>query len=230
MTPTTQFTSSLDRSARRLHPLPVRLMHWSNAIAILIMIGSGWHIYEDEPIFGVIRFPSAITLAPDPEGALLWHFAAMWLLVLNGLAYLIYGSVTGRFRRMFFPIGAREVLTTAKAALHFRLGHEDVTTYNAVQKLLYIGVIFVITVQILSGLAIWKPVQFQELVVLFQDFQGARLVHFFGMAATVLFLVIHVLLAVLVPRTLVAMVTGGPRIGADRIPPAPRSHLTQSVE
>lgn len=206
-----------DNISRRMHPLPLRIMHWTNAIAMIVMIGSGWKIYNDEVIFGFLHFPQAIVLGVWAQHALQWHFFGMWVLVLNGLAYLAYGVATGRFARLFFPIRPREVIAEAVAALSFRLKHQDLTHYNAVQKVLYVGVITIIVVQVASGLAIWKPVQFSGLVSMLGGFQSARLIHFLGMAAIVLFMVVHVTLALLVPKTLVAMFTGGPRLPA----PAP---------
>ena len=166
-------------------------------------------------MFGWLHFPSWITIGGGPEGALQWHFLAMWILVLNGFAYLAYGLKTGRFRRMLLPIRPHEVLLEIRKALRLELEHEDLTRYNAVQRLLYIGIIAVIIVQVLSGLVIWKPVQFSELSFLFYDFQGARLVHFLGMVAIVGFVVVHVALALIVPKTLVAMLTGGPQVPED---------------
>ena len=198
------------RRARRLHPLAVRIMHWVNAIAMILMILSGWAIYNDSVIFGWLHFPHWMTIGAGPEGALQWHYFAMWILMINGLCYLAYGFATGRFRRKFLPIWPSEVLATIRDALRFRLGHDDITHYNAVQKLLYVGVIAVIIVQIVSGLAVWKPVQLSELAALFGSFQGSRLVHFIGMALIVGFLVVHVVLALTVPKTIGAMLTGGP--------------------
>ncbi len=196
--------------SRRLHPLPIRLMHWTNAIAMLMLIFSGWGIYNDEVIFGWLHFPSWLTLGGGAEGYLLWHFFAMWILALNGAAYLAYGFWTGRFRRMLLPVRVPEVIAEIRSVLALKLAHDDLTKYNPVQKLLYIGVILVIVIQVVSGLVIWKPVQFSELATLFYDFQTARLVHFIGMALIVGFLLVHVALALLVPQTLVAMVRGGP--------------------
>jgi thiosulfate reductase cytochrome b subunit len=208
----------MPRPPARLHPLPLRIMHWLNALAMLILILSGWAIYNDEVLFGWLHFPNWMTLGDGPEGALQWHFLAMWILAFNGLAYLIYGFATGRFRRMLVPIRLHELISEVRAALALRLSHADLTRYNAVQRLLYIGVILIGIVQVLSGLAIWKPVQFSELAALFGDFQTARLVHFLGMAAIIGFLVVHVTLALLVPRTLAAMVTGGPYVAHDPPP------------
>ncbi|MDE1568955.1 cytochrome b/b6 domain-containing protein [Aquabacter sp. P-9] len=200
--------------ARRLHPLPLRIMHWVNAVTMVVMIMSGWKIYNDEVIFGFLHFPEEIVLGVWAQHGLQWHFLGMWVLVLNGLAYLAYGILSGRFRRMLLPIRPREVIAEVIAALTFRLKHDDLTHYNAVQKTLYVGVIGAIIFQVVTGLALWKPVQFQGLVSLFGDFQGVRLAHFLGMAAIVLFLVVHVSLALLVPRTILAMLTGGPRLPA----------------
>jgi thiosulfate reductase cytochrome b subunit len=197
---------------RRLHPLPIRIMHWINALAMLALIMSGWKIYNDEVIFGWLHFPEWITLGGGPEGALQWHFFAMWVLAVNGIAYLAYGISTGRFRRMLLPIRLSEIFAEARAALAFRLAHDDLTRYNAVQRTLYIGIILVIVIQVLSGLVVWKPVQFSELAYLFYSFQGARIVHFFGMVAIVGFLLLHVALALIVPKTLVGMLTGGPAV------------------
>jgi thiosulfate reductase cytochrome b subunit len=198
------------RYGLRLHPLAVRIMHWINAAAMIIMIMSGWKIYNDDIIFSWLRFPDAITLGKWAQHGLQWHFFGMWIVVLNGLAYLIYGVVTGRFRRKLFPISWHELIATIRDAVTFRLKHDDLTRYNAVQKLLYIGIMLVGALIVLSGLAIWKPVQFSELAMLFYDFQTARLVHFLCMTAIVLFLIVHVALALIVPRSLVAMLTGGP--------------------
>jgi thiosulfate reductase cytochrome b subunit len=193
-------------------------MHWINAVAMLILIASGWAIYNDEVLLGWLHFPAWMTLGAGPEGALQWHFLAMWILAANGLAYLVYGLATGRFRRMLLPVRLREVLAEVRSALALRLSHQDLTRYNAVQRLLYIGIVLVGILQVLSGLVIWKPVQLSELAALFYDFQTARLVHFLGMAAIVGFLLVHVALALLVPQTLVAMVTGGPLMAGN--PPA----------
>lgn len=205
------------KKPERLHPWPIRLMHWINALAMLLMIGSGWKIYNDEVLFGWLHFPDWITVGGEAQGALQWHFFAMWVLMLNGLAYLAYGIITGRIRAKFLPIRVREILADIRDALAFRLSHADITHYNAVQKLLYTGIISVIVLQVLSGWAIWKPVQLSEMLPLFGGFQGGRLVHFLGMAAIVGFLIVHVALALIVPRTIAAMITGGPRIGGAKI-------------
>jgi thiosulfate reductase cytochrome b subunit len=194
-------------AAKVIQPAWVRIMHWINAVAILLMITSGWQVYNASPLFG-FSFPAAITLGGWLGGALLWHFAAMWLLMVNGLLYLGFGLATGRFRRKLLPITPSGVIADTKAALTFKLSHDDLTKYNNVQKLLYAGIIAVGIVIVLSGLSIWKPVQLQYLTALFGGYDIARYVHFFCMAAIVAFLVVHVALALLVPKSLRAMVIG----------------------
>jgi thiosulfate reductase cytochrome b subunit len=190
-----------------IHPVWVRVTHWINVVAMVVMIGSGWEIYNASPLFPFV-FPRGITLGGWLAGALLWHFAAMWLLAVNGLVYLVLGVLTGRFRRKLVPIRPADVLSDARAALTGKLNHDDLSVYNAVQKLLYLGVILAGIVIVLSGLAIWKPVQLQELTALFGGYDAARYVHFFAMATIVGFLIVHVIMALLVPKSLRAMITG----------------------
>ena len=193
--------------AKIIQPAWVRTMHWINAVAMIMMIMSGWQIYNASPLFD-FRFSHSITLGSWLGGALLWHFAAMWLLMINGLAYLVVGLATGRFRNKLLPLTPSGVIADVKAALTFKLGHADLTVYNHVQKLLYAGIILVGIVVVLSGLSIWKPVQFQELTTLFGGYDAARYVHFCAMAIIVGFLVVHVALALLVPKSLRAMIIG----------------------
>jgi len=200
------------RTGRRLHPVPVRVMHWINALAMLVMIGSGWGIYNDSVLLGWLHFAPWAKLGSWAANSLLWHFAGMWLLVLNGGAYLIYGIVMGRLRERLLPIQLADLVQTVRDTLHLHVAHEDLTTYNAVQKVLYIVVILAGASQVVTGLAIWKPVQFQALTGLLGGFQAARVIHFLGMSVIVGFLLVHVALSLLVPQTLWAMLTGGPRL------------------
>jgi thiosulfate reductase cytochrome b subunit len=193
-----------------VHPLLVRLTHWINAVAIVCMVMSGWQIYDASPIFA-FTFPPALTLGAWLGGAIAVHFAAMWLLIVNALVYLIYGLLSGHFRRTFFPLRAREILRDLGLALTFRLPHAA-GRYNAVQRLMYVGVLLCGVLVFASGLAVWKPVQFDWLANLFGGFDFARVVHFGAMAGIVAFVVVHLLLVLLVPRTLPAMITGRARV------------------
>lgn len=214
---TVTISQSFASDGPRLHPWPVRIMHWINAVAMIVMIGSGWGIYNDSVIFGSLYFPQPVRLGSWAAESLLWHFAGMWVLALNGLAYLVYGFVTGRFRERLLPIRIADVIRTVRETLRFQISHDDLTVYNAVQKILYLVVIVAGVMQVITGLAVWKPVQFSWLVDLFGTFQGARLAHFLGMAVIVGFLLVHVTLALLVPRTLWAMLSGGPRLAPSRL-------------
>ncbi len=176
-----------------IHPLALRLLHWTNALAVLIMILSGWRIYDAAPIWGFI-FPPGFTLGGWLAGALAWHFAAMWLLGANLLAYLLYGLLTGHFRRRFLPLSPGEAVGDLRNIAAGRGAHEP-GRYNAAQRLAYLLAILAILAAILSGLALWKPVQLQELAALMGGYEGARCVHFAAMTALVFFIVGHVWIA-----------------------------------
>jgi len=193
------------------HPLFVRVSHWVNAFVMLVMILSGWRIYNASPLFP-FRFPQEFTLGGWLAGAIAWHFAAMWLLVGNGLVYLVYSLLSGHFRRDFLPIAPGLAWRDLRLASQGRLPHVP-GRYNAVERLIYIGVVLVSILAVISGLAIWKPVQCQEITALMGGFESARLMHFFTMVGLVLFLVVHVTLAMRTPGLVKAMIRS-------RAPPA----------
>jgi thiosulfate reductase cytochrome b subunit len=190
-----------------IHPIVVRITHWINVLAVLMMVTSGWRIYNASPLFP-FRFPNEITLGGWLAGALQWHFAALWLLVLNGLVYVTYGIVSGHFRRKLLPISPRAVLHDVAQALRGRLAHEDLSVYNAAQRAAYLAIVFVLALLVLTGLAIWKPVQLQELTAVMGGYEGARFLHFGAMALLVFIVLVHVLMVLLVPRTFPTMITG----------------------
>jgi len=184
---------------------------------MLILVASGWRIYNASPLFG-FKFPNDWTLGGWLAGAMQWHFAAMWLVALCGLVYVTYGVASGHFLRKLLPVTPAALRRDVAAALRGKLVHADLRVYNAAQRAAYLGAIAIGIVLVLSGLVLWKPVQFHSLGLLMGDYEGARYVHFFAMAALVLFVIVHVVMAVLVPRTLPTMFTG--RV---RVPTAARS-------
>ena len=190
-----------------IHPIWLRLTHWINALAVTIMVLSGWRIYNASPIFG-FTFAPEITLGGWLAGGVQWHFAAMWLLAGNFLLYLAINLASGRFRSKFFPLSPKAVVHDLGEALKGRLSHADPSRYNAVQKLAYLVVIVEIALVVASGLVIWKPVQFSLLRTLMGDFDNARIVHFFAMSILVAFFFVHVVMVALVPRTLRMMIVG----------------------
>jgi thiosulfate reductase cytochrome b subunit len=198
----------------KVHPLVVRIAHWLNAIAVLIMITSGWAIYNASPVFESFSFPAAITLGGWLAGALQWHFAAMWLFVLNGLVYVAYGILSGHFRRKLLPIWPGAVLRDVLAAFRGRLAHADLSVYNAAQRAAYLGLVFLLIVLVATGLVLWKPVQFYWYGQYLGDYEGARLLHFFAMAGVALIVVVHVVMVIAVPRTFPSMITGKVRRAA----------------
>ncbi|HEV3018220.1 MAG TPA: cytochrome b/b6 domain-containing protein [Burkholderiaceae bacterium] len=190
-----------------VQPLWVRVTHWLNALGAILMVLSGWRIYNASPIFG-FRFPESITLGGWLAGALQWHFAAMWLLAVNGIAYLALNAVTGRARRRFLPLLPRQFVADLGAALHGHLSHDDPARYNAVQKAAYVGATALLVLMVLSGLVLWKSVQFPVLRTLLGGYESARVVHFLAMCALVVFFIVHVVMVVRVPRTLRTMLIG----------------------
>ncbi|TQV62855.1 MAG: DUF4405 domain-containing protein [Halothiobacillaceae bacterium] len=192
---------------RRIHPGWLRLMHGLNALAVLILVGSGWRIYNASPLFG-FEFPGVITLGGWLGGALNWHFAAMWLLAVNGLLYLLVNLVSGRLWHRFFPLSFHALFVDLRDALHGHLSHADPRRYNMVQKAAYLFVMLDSVLLVISGLVLWKSVQFPLLGELLGGYETARYIHFFAMSALVGFLVIHVAMALLVPRSLLAMIRG----------------------
>lgn len=188
-------------------PFFVRMTHWLNAIAVLIMIMTGLKIYNASPIFDFM-IPKAFTLGGWLGGALLWHFAFMWLLVVNGLIYLILNFKTGRINKKFFPINLRDFFQDVLATLKGKLSHDDLSKYNTIQKIAYLSIIADIVILVLSGLAIWKPVQLPLLRELMDGFDNARIVHFFAMVYAVFFCVVHLVMVALVPKTLLIMIRG----------------------
>jgi thiosulfate reductase cytochrome b subunit len=197
----------MDNDTGLIHPLWVRVTHWINAVAVVILVTSGWKIYDASPLFG-FRFAKNITLGGWLGGAIQWHFAAMWLLFANGLVYLTCNVVSGRLRRKFFPLSPRAVLADVLAAVKGQLSHADLRYYNAVQRSAYLFVMLDSLLLVLSGLVLWKSVQFPILRELLGGYEAARRVHFLAMSALVVFAGVHLLMVALVPRTLLAMVLG----------------------
>lgn len=199
-------------SLRRVHPLPVRLTHWLNALVMVGMFMSGWGIYNASPLFA-FHFPQWATLGGWLGGAIAWHLAVMWLLVGNGLLYALYSVGAGHWR-VLRPAPLRAVLSDGNDALHGRLRHR-LGTYNAVQRLLYCLVLLAGVLLVASGVAIWKPVQLYWLADLLGGFDVARYVHFFAMGAVGAFVVVHLALVLLVPRTLWPMISGRARVAEE---------------
>ncbi len=194
-------------SPQPIHPRWVRLTHWINALAVLMLVTSGWRIYNASPFFD-FKVPAGITLGGWLGGALQWHFAAMWLLAANGLVYLLANVFSGRLAARFFPLSPRGVVHDALAALRGRLSHADQRHYNQVQRLAYLFVIVDIVLLVLSGLVLWKSVQFGLLRDLLGGYEFARRIHFVAMAGLVGFVAVHLVMVALVPRTLLSMLSG----------------------
>ncbi|RZL68513.1 MAG: cytochrome B [Variovorax sp.] len=195
-------------SGKPIHPVWMRITHWLNALAVLVLVASGWRIYNAAPFFP-FTIPGSLTLGGWLGGALQWHFAAMWLLGFNGIVYLALNIASGRLARKFFPVSPKAVWHDGLAALKGTLSHADPRGYNAVQKLAYLFVMLDLTLLVLSGLVLFKSVQFPLLRDLMGGYDLARRIHFFAMAGIVAFVVVHLAMVALVPRTLLTMLRGG---------------------
>lgn len=204
-----------------VHPLWLRMMHWANALAVILMILSGWRIYDAT---NFLHFYTPVLTAHGVEwqwgiaapytlggwlgGALQWHFAAMWLLVGNVLLYVVLSIVTRRFVPQFFPLTPKGVFSDLVAAVKGHLSHADIRHYNSVQKLAYLFAMVDIVVLIVSGCALWKSVQFAWARVLTFGYEPARYIHFTAMVLLCGFILVHVGMALLVPKTIRAMIWG----------------------
>ena len=198
---------STPAASRTIQPVWVRTTHWLNALAVTVMVFSGWQIYDASPLFA-FRFPPSVTLGGWLAAGIEWHFAAMWLLFINAIVYLALNLISGRARRKFWPVAPRELLSDLGAALTLRLKHQDVSRYNAIQRLAYLFVWLDMLVLILSGMVLWKSVQFPHLRMLFGNYDITRRVHFFAMSFLVLFTLVHLVMVAIVPRSLLTMIRG----------------------
>jgi len=190
-----------------VHPGWLRLTHWLNALAVVVMAASGWRIYNASPLYD-FEFPDTVTLGGWLGGALQWHFAGMWLLAANGMLYLLLNISSGRLFRRFFPVSPAGVLRDAWTALRGHLSHQDAHRYNQVQRAAYLFVMLDIAVLVASGLVLWKSVQFGALRELLGGYETARRIHFAAMALLAGFVGLHLVMVALVPKTLRAMVLG----------------------
>jgi thiosulfate reductase cytochrome b subunit len=197
----------MNNSKEVIHPAWLRVTHWTNALAVLVLVTSGWKIYNATAFLG-FAIPGGVTLGGWLGGALLWHFAAMWVLAINGTAYLVLNGVTKRLFTKFIPLSFNALVADIAAALKGHLAHADPRHYNTVQRLAYLFVMLDSVLLVLSGLVLWKSVQFPLLRTVLGGYEGARLVHFGAMSALVLFVVVHLVMVLLVPRTLLTMVRG----------------------
>jgi len=197
----------MERARQIIHPRWVRIAHWLNALSIVIMVTSGWQIYNASPIWH-FTFPASITLGGWLAGGTMWHFAAMWVLFANGLIYLALNVVSGRIARKFLPIAPSEVLRELGDALRLKLAHNDLSHYNSLQRCAYLFVWLDVALLICSGLVLWKSVQFPLLRELLGGYDTARVVHFVAMALIVAFVFIHLVMVALVPRSLLPMIRG----------------------
>ncbi len=208
------------------HHWIVRLTHWINAVVLAGMMASGLQIYGAYPRFGIrgslLAVPNPLNGRSAPHwatlggwlaGGLNWHFALMWLLFANGLVYVLYLLLTGEIRQLAFrPRDIPAAVEMQKYYLGLRKGHPVQGKHNALQKAAYSFIVLLGVVSVLSGLALWKPVQLGFLTALFGGYEITRYWHFGAVWLFAAFIVVHVVLVLVVdPASLRAIVTGGYR-------------------
>jgi thiosulfate reductase cytochrome b subunit len=207
---------------KRRHHLVVRITHWVTVVAITIMVGSGLRIFNAYPAFARKgdtfccypfeghKIPEWLTFGGWLAGARNWHFAMMWVLVVNGLVYLGFIYLLGEWRVL---VPRRGILHGAWQMTRFyvalRRDHPEQGKHNALQRLTYFLLPWIAAASVLSGLAIWKPVQLAPLTALLGGFVWARYWHFLAMLLLVVVSVGHVFMVFAVdPYSLRAIVTG----------------------
>src|SRR5262252_2057059 len=168
------------------HPFVVRLCHWVNAVALLVMVGSGLQIFRAFPSFGakipqkdLLHWPKAFALGGWLAGGLEWHLTFAWIYVATGLFYVGYQMFSGNYRQVVF--GPRDIPGVWPMVRHYFLfGPRPLQreVYNPLQKLAYTSAIGLGIFSVVTGIAVWKPVQFSWLTALMGGFQGARILHF----------------------------------------------------
>jgi Ni/Fe-hydrogenase b-type cytochrome subunit len=205
------------------HHLVVRITHWVNALALTVMIGSGLRIFNAYPAFARKgedfccypfeghKIPDGLTFGGWLAGARNWHFAAMWVLVINGLVYLGFIYLHGEWRDLVPRRGiARDVWQMIRFYLAIRRDHPPQGKNNALQRMAYFALPIIAAVSVISGLAIWKPVQLGPLTGLLGGYVWARFWHFLAMLALVVLTFGHIFMVFAVdPYSLRAMTTGG---------------------
>ena len=190
----------------------VRLTHWLIAVSVFIMTGSGWRIYDWSPLIEGTHIPTTLTLGGNVAvsrlvhnedglaGALQWHFLGMWLLLGSFGLYLLYGLFSGYFRAMWVPIDRHALGHDLALAAKFRLSHST-GVRSSLQSLLYAVVSGAIVLTMLSGLAMWKPIQLDSLTMLLGGYEAARIIHFIGMLVIVGFVVLHLAAVALMAKS-----------------------------
>jgi Ni/Fe-hydrogenase b-type cytochrome subunit len=186
------------------HPWVVRFSHWVNAVALFVLVGSGLQIFRAFPSFGakipqkdLLNWPKAFAIGGWLGGALQWHLCLMWIYIATGLVYIGYEILSGNYQQVLFvPRDIRGVWPMARHYFFFGPKPPATEVYNPLQKLAYSSAIVLGALSVLTGVVVWKPVQFSWLAWLMGGFHLARIWHFLVMWAIVFFLLGHLVMVV----------------------------------
>ena len=196
------------------HPFIIRSTHWVNAVALGIMVTSGLRIYNASPIWD-FEIPAPFTLGGWLAGARMWHFFGMWLFAFNGMAWGVYNIISrhGRETTLFRPADFPGVVPMIAYYLRIRKDHPRSGKYNALQKLAYTTIPLAALGSLLSGIALYWPMQLSGIASLFGGYDSARVWHFACMAFLVLFFFGHLLMVVVAGwANFVSIITGWKKI------------------
>lgn len=188
------------------HPLAIRWFHWLNFPILGIMIWSGLMIYWANDVYR-IGWGSTTLLKFFPESfydalhlkfrladGMAFHFVFMWLFAINGLLYVLYTIFSGEWRWLLpNKHSFKEAWLVVLHDLHIRKQAPPQVKYNGAQKIAYTAIIVMGLGSVLTGLAIYKPIQFGWLCALFGGYEFARIIHFALTIGYCLFFIIHIL-------------------------------------
>lgn len=189
-----------------IHKGSLRLLHWLNAMAVLVLISSGWAIYNADPFYD-FSFTNPVLLGNFLTEALRWHLALAWFFFATVLLFIIFRVLMSVDGPALKPVSLKGVYADMIAAIAIRL-HHSVGTYNQIQRIFYLSIMLLFFIVLLSGLALWKPVQLYALTELFGCYESTRRVHFWTMVSIVIFIVVHLFMIIITPSTLLSMIFG----------------------
>ena len=199
------------------HPWVVRFTHWVNAVALFVMVGSGLQIFRAFPSFGakipqkdLLHWPKGIAIGGWLGGGLQWHMTFLWIYIASGLFYVLYEVFSANYKQVLFtPKDIPGVWPMVRYYFFFGAKPPAREAYNPLQKLAYSSAVSLGLLSVVTGIAVWKPVQFSWLARLMGGFHWARVWHFAVMWAIVAFVFGHLVMVILHGwNNFVSMLTG----------------------
>ncbi|MGB7202605.1 MAG: cytochrome b/b6 domain-containing protein [Pyrinomonadaceae bacterium] len=218
------------KQLERKHSLATRWMHWINFPLLVVMIWSGLLIYWASPVYGIwigsyelfhffpAWFNEALGLPFRLAEGLQFHFFFMWLFAANGVAYVFYTIFSGEWRSILpIPSSLKRAARVALYDAHILKTKPPQGKYNDAQRIAYTSVIAMGALSLLTGLAIYKPLQLAWLTAMFGGYQWARWLHFWLTIVFVTFFVVHIVQVILAGwSNFRSMITGHEIVDAEQ--------------